>query len=197
MVFELKKANFEAIKRLRMTDRLQMASDSMGTWLLSLMTPTQLAELFPRYYRDNLPNINGLMRAMPTSMTAAKQQAIEEQLNNTASGSAAGSNYESGGWRKKWQEGVSRGTASRKGVTPPPQLSPEQQAIWNDVQKNPLSVDDPRAKMFAGLTAEQMASVGLSKYKDANGKEFYKYAAPSVTGARKQEVQPKKIVAPK
>lgn len=165
-------------------DRLEMAKDKeMGQWLLSLLTPSQFIELFPDYYRRGLPDISGFLKAMPSSMSAAKQAAVEEQLQNTASGSAAGSNFKAGGWRKKWQEGMSeqqRATPTRAGVVPPPHLSPEQRKSFDDLKSSPMAVDDPRAKMFAGLSADQMAQVGISKYKEG-GKEFFKYSAPSVS----------------
>jgi hypothetical protein len=180
MAFKLKKANYQAFKKMSMSERVATTHDSMGVWLLSLMTPTQIAELFPRYYKDSLPNITGFTQAMPTSMSIAKQQAIEEQLNNTASGSAAGANYDSGGWKKKWQQGVDRAVATNKKVIPPPQLSPEQQTAWNDLKKGPISASDDRMKMLKGLDDAKLASMGISRYTE-NGQTMIKYTSPNFT----------------
>ncbi len=165
-------------------ERLDVAQDKeMGQWLLSLLTPSQFVELFPDYYRRSLPDISGFVKAMPSSMSAAKQAAMEEQLQNTATGAAAGRNMTSGGWRKKWQEGMSgqqRAIPTRAGVVPPPQLSPEQRQSFDALRSAPMTVDDPRAKMFAGLSEQQLSQVGISRYKEG-GKEFFRYAAPTVS----------------
>lgn len=162
-------------------DRLAAAQDKeMGQWLLSLLTPSQFIELFPDYYRRSLPDISGFIKAIPSSMSAAKQAAMEEQLQNTASGSAAGANMRAGGWRKKWQEGINRATPTRAGVVPPPQLSPEQRKVFDELRSAPMALDDPRAKMFTGLSDQQLSSAGIERYKEG-GKEFFRYTAPTVS----------------
>lgn len=184
MAFKLTKYSYKALRQLSVQDRLQVTQDrEMGQWLLSLLTPSQFVDLFPKYYRESMPDISGFVKAMPSSMTAAKQRAAEEQLNNTVSGAAAGANYKAGGWKKKYQEGLDnqrRVSVSKAGVVPPPQLSPEQRKSFDDLKAAPMTADDPRAKMFAGLSAEQMAKVGISKVTE-NGKEVFKYSAPSVS----------------
>lgn len=184
MALQLAKFSYKALKNLSVQDRLAAAQDKeMGQWLLSLLTPSQFVDMFPDYYRRRMPDIGGFMAAMPTSMSRAKQEAIEEQLNNTTSGAAAGSNYKAGKWRKNWQEGVDRerATVSRRGQIPPPQLSPEQQKIFNDLKGAPIAADDPRAKMFSNLSEEQLSKVGISKTKDDKGKEIFQYTAPTVS----------------
>ena len=174
MAFRLQKANYDALRKMSLGQRLQMASDeSMGVWLLSLMTPTQIAELFPRYYRDILPNISGFTKAMPTSMTAARQAAIEKQLANTVAGAKGGRGLDPNGWQKEWVDGMTPWyqKLTRRGSTPEPELTPEQKANWQLLKKGPLSSDDPSAKMFSGLTDAQLERVGVSKYSE-NGKKI-------------------------
>lgn len=184
MAFKLTKYSYKALRQLSIQDRMQMAQDrEMGQWLLSLLTPTQFVDLFPRYYRERLPDISGFMAAVPSSMSAAKQRAVEEQLNNTTSGAKAGSNYKAGGWKERYQKDMDnqrRASVSKAGTVPPPQLSPEQRKSFEDLKSAPMAADDPRAKMFAGLSAEQMAKVGISKVKE-NGKDVFKYTAPTVS----------------
>jgi len=187
MPFQLQKANMAALRKLSVGDRVAMARDEQfGPFLLSLMSPTDVALMFPRYYRDVLPNISGFQKAFPTSMSVAKQEAVEEQLRNTTSGSSAGANYNAGGWRKRWQENMDEQVASKSatptkaGVRPPPQLTPGQKESFDALKQGPLAVDDPRAKMYANLTEEQLSAVGISKVKEG-GKEVFKYAAPTVS----------------
>lgn len=175
--FKLTKANYDALRSMSMTQRVQVAkNDEVGQWLLSLLSPTQLAELFPLYYQKMLPaDISGFTKAMPTAMTMAKQQAIEEQLQNTVTGAAAGANMQAGGWRKKYQESIT----AKIGKTPP-QLTEEQSKIYSELKSTPMSIDDPRAKMFAGLDEQQLASVGVKRITQ-DGKDFFKYSAPTVS----------------
>lgn len=184
MAFKLKKYSYKALRQLSVQDRLAAAQDrEMGQWLLSLLTPSQFVDLFPRYYRESLPDISGFAKAIPSSMSAAKQRAIEEQLNNTTSGSAAGSNYKAGGWKERYQKDIDeqrRATVSKAGTVPPPQLSPEQRKAFEDLKAAPLAADDPRAKMFTGLSEEQLASNGINKVKE-NGKDVFKYTPKTFT----------------
>lgn len=183
MAFKLTKANYDALRKMNMRQRMDVAKDeNTGRWLLSLLTPTQLAELFPLYYRKTaMPDISGFTRAMPTSMTLAKQKAIEEQLANTASGERAGSNMRAGGWKEKWQRDMSEAQSARISKSrPAPQLTPEQQETFNTLKASPLAVDDPRAKMFSNLSDDQLAQVGVKKTV-VDGKNFYAYTAPTVS----------------
>jgi len=177
MAFKLTKYSYKALRRLSVQDRISAAQDrEVGQWLLSLLTPSQFVDLFPRYYRERLPDISGFMTAMPTSMSAARQKAIEEQLNNTVSGSAAGSNYKAGGWKKRYQEdidGQRRAAVSRRDEVPTPQLSPEQRKVFEDLKTTPLAANDPRAKMFANLSEDRLKEAGIEKYKEGD-KEFFR-----------------------
>jgi hypothetical protein len=201
MPFQLQKANMAALRKLSVGDRVAMARDEQfGPFLLSLMSPTDVALMFPRYYRDVLPNISGFQKAFPTSMSVAKQEAGEEQLRNTTSGSSAGANYNAGGWRKRWQENMDEQVASKSatptkaGVRPPPQLTPGQKESFDALKQGPLAVDDPRAKMYANLTEEQLSAVGISKVKEG-GKEVFKYAAPTVSDEEVKKSRARSLVS--
>lgn len=191
--FKLTRANYESLRKMTMRERMQVAEDrEVGTWLLSMLSPTEFASLFPLYYRRTvLPDISGFRMAMPTSMSAAKQAQIEEQLRNTASGSAAGANMEAGGWKRKYQSGVNESVArqtatpTKAGAVPEPQLSPEQKASYDALQQAPMAADDPRAKMFSNIPADKLANAGISKIKK-DGKEYYQYTAPTVSEEEKR-----------
>jgi len=122
---QARKTNFNALRNLNLEQRIEAISDPrMGQFLISMLSPTQAAELFPKYYIERNQNISGFLKAIPSSLSAAKQKEYEQQLENTASGESAGANYNAGGYRKKWQENVDAQKAiiSKKGVTPPPRM---------------------------------------------------------------------------
>jgi hypothetical protein len=113
---------------------------------------------------------------------AAKQAFFQEQLNNTASGDAAGENMEEGGWRRKLQEGVSEETATplKPGEAPQPKLTPEQTATVQELQNGKqIAANDPRVAFITTLSEKQLKDVGLEKFKGEGDKEFYKYMVPA------------------
>lgn len=177
MAFKLKKYSYKALRQLSVQDRISAAQDrEVGQWLLSLLTPSQFVDLFPRYYRERLPDISGFLKAMPTTMSASRQKAIEEKLNNTTTGAAAGSNYKAGGWKERYQKDIDeqrRASVSRRDQTPTPELSPEQRKVFEDLKSNPLAADDPRAKMLTNLSENQLKATGIEKYKEGD-KEFFR-----------------------
>ena len=181
-----KNANYNALKKLSIRERLQAGSDSnMGQMLISMLTPTQAAELFPKYYQQRFPNISGFLKALPTSVSAARQRAYEEQIENTASGDAAGSNFASGGYRKKWQQEIDRerqrSQISRKEQTPAPQLSPEQRESFDALKSGDIDINDPRMKWLKNTSPDVLQSVGISVVKDKAGLDKYHYTAPQVS----------------
>lgn len=185
-MIKLKKLSFKNLQKLTVQDRLEaIKTPGIGQALMSALTPTQIAELFPRYYLMREPDISGFLKALPTGTTAAKQAAFQEQLENTASGDAAGKNMEAGGWRRKLQEGVTAeqtATPLKPGEVPQPKLTPDQLETAKLLTSGQqISVDDPKVKFITSLTPKTLENLHLEKVKDESGKEFYKYAPPAIT----------------
>ena len=184
-MIKTKNLSYKNLKKLNIQERIEAAkTPGIGQTLMSALTPTQIAELFPRYYLMKEPDISGFLKAMPTSMSAARQAQFQEQLQNTASGEASGKNMESGGWRRKLQQGVNSESATvlRPGQSPAPKLTPEQLATVNLlVSGKNIAADDPSVKFISTLSPEQLKTVGLEKYKGEGDKEFYKYLAPQIS----------------
>jgi len=181
---QARKTNFNALRNLNLEQRIEAISDPrMGQFLISMLSPTQAAELFPKYYIERNQNISGFLKAIPSSLSAAKQKEYEQQLQNTASGESAGANYNAGGYRKKWQENVDaqRVTVSKKGVTPPPQLSPEQKAAFDALKAGDIDINDDRMKWLKNAPKEVLKEVGISTVKDDKGNEKFHYTAPQVS----------------
>ena len=51
------------LKRMPVADRVMLGKSSSVSDIFGNLTPSQIAELFPKYYRDTLPGIAGLMGA--------------------------------------------------------------------------------------------------------------------------------------
>lgn len=187
MPFQVKNANYNALRKLSLRERMALATNkSMGQVVVQMLSPTQIAELFPKYWLQQNPNISGFLKAMPSSLGAARQREYEQQVLNTATGSAAGANYAAGGYRKKWQQGIDREqqrsqVSKRTGPPPPAQLSPEQREAFNALKAGDIGVNDPRMKWLKGISEKDLANSGISLVKDNTGVQRFHYSAPQVS----------------
>lgn len=181
------KANFSALRKLSVSDRLSAFYDDQGKIVFSALTPTQFAELFPRYYRENLPDISGFMKALPSSVTAARQKYYEEAIRNTAAGSKEGKALKA--WSKNYSdanEAEQKAYVHRKGEhtapQPPASFTPEEQKAWDNLQKGPITADSADAKALSSLSGEVLSKYGIQKYKDEKtGQEMFRYNQPQAT----------------
>jgi hypothetical protein len=188
-MIKLRELNFQAIRKMTMANRLKamkaISSSPLTYTMFSALTPTQFAELFPRYWREAKPDIDGFMKALPSKLTAAQQQAREAQLAQTASGSAAGSNFDSRGYVKQYRENMRRERSAHVGggyVKPPPQLTPEQQHAFDILVAGDNPVDSGIMQhTFGKLTDDQLRSLGISKVAGADGKMMFHYSRPELT----------------
>lgn len=89
---------FKKLKKLRPQQRLAEASNpEYGRLMLSLLTPTQYAELFPKWYRAGLPDVGGF-RAALTKRTQDEQQKYFDDIDRRiGSSSPDSSTRKSGG----------------------------------------------------------------------------------------------------
>ena len=88
MVNKVNKDAFKKLKKLKPAKRMEMARSPVGQSMLSLLTPSQFADLFPRYYEQGLPNVEGFRKAI----SKKSQQKQQDILTGLASGQ--GSNIE-------------------------------------------------------------------------------------------------------
>jgi len=181
-MIKIDKFSYKSLRKLTVGERLNaVKSPDVGFALMSALTPTQIAELFPRYYLMREPDISGFLKAVPSSVQAARQQYYDEQLERTATGSKEGAPLEPGTkktWWEKVKETVSGGTTKvlKPGEVPTYKLTPEQTATY-DLLKSGQNVEsnDPRTKFMATLTPEQLKTVGLEKIKSEDGKEMFHF----------------------
>lgn len=196
-MIKLRELNLRTIRKMTMRNRLQAINEvnrsALSFTMFSMMTPTQFAELFPRYYREHNPDIQGFMNALPTSLTAAQQKAREQQLAQTASGSAAGSDFNARGYVQEYKDQMTRersahvGGRGGRGGPPPATLSPEQDKAFSYVQSGDMDVGSDIMKNNLGkLSTEELSSIGITKI-TKEGKEYYHYNKPEMT--REQAIE--------
>jgi hypothetical protein len=198
-MIKIDKFSYKSLRKLTVGERLNAVKNpQIGNSLMSALTPTQIAELFPRYYLMREPDISGFLKAVPSSVQAAKQRYYDEQIQNTVSGAREGAPLAPGapGVKKTWwdkvKETVSGGTARvmKPGEKPQYKLTDEQRATY-DLLKSGQNIDanDPRTKFMATLTPEQMKTVGLEKIKTEDGKEMFHFNPESFKASREEAIK--------
>lgn len=175
-----KSLSFIGLKKLSAADRMKMVkSPEIGRSLMSSLTPTQIAELFPKYFLRQLPDVGILV-----SQTARERQVAQEQFQKTVQSAVVEKKEggEGGVWtkiKKKFGFEPDTGKVHKPGevpAQPAPTLSPEDLMTYNAIKSQPLGADDPKSKFLSTLTPEQLKAGGLEKVKDEQtGKEMYRY----------------------
>ena len=102
MANKVNKSVFNKLKKLAMKERMQVVNSSVGESMLAFLTPTQFAELFPKYYEQGLPDVGGFREAI----SKKSQQKQQDILTGLASGQAT-----------NLGEAESRGRSIREGST--------------------------------------------------------------------------------
>lgn len=169
-MFQRDPITFNRLKALSMRKRMDVVrSPDVGPGLFTTLTPSDLASLFPDYYKRILPDVGGFRRAI--SAQSAKESAVaagklEERLAAVESKSAS--------IMTPWAQ-------RQKQASAPAQLSPEQMAAFQKIQQGAIGLNSPDAKFFSILSTSQLASIGITKGKDNTGADVYQYSAPEVT----------------
>jgi hypothetical protein len=99
------KTSFNALKKLSINNRLKVANSPAGEAMLSLLTPTDFALMFPKYYQKALPDVGGFRAAVSRSTQQQQErlsQAVADQL-----GIDRETGRRKGGWLEKMGEKVS------------------------------------------------------------------------------------------
>lgn len=154
--------DFRNLRKLTARAKIELvknSKNSMGSMLLSALTPTQLAELFPDYYKKNI-DIGGFIAAVTSKKSKQQQQAMDQQISRTVQTEVDKRETKAKGRREKEAE---------------KQLTPEQKAAIEELKKGQIAADDPRVAFLSSLSPEQMKNAGIGLTNDKEGKSFYKW----------------------
>jgi hypothetical protein len=91
---------FNRLKKMTPRQRQELAQTPDGRSLLGLLTPTQFAELFPKYYERGLPDVSGFRAAISKKSQEAQQRyfdAIDEKLGTASPEGTRGGRTPGGG----------------------------------------------------------------------------------------------------
>ena len=148
-MFQRDPVAFSRLKALSMAKRMSVAnSPEMGPALFSALTPSDLAALFPDYYKRILPNVDGFRRAISArsaEQNAASASALEQRIASVEDTTASISRP----WSQRQREiaAAGGGAAGRA----PPSLNAAEARAWQKLQEGKLNLNSEEGKIFSRL----------------------------------------------
>ena len=88
-----KKDIFKNLKKMPISKRMEEVRAPGGADFLAAITPTEFAELFPKYYQRGLPDVGGFHEALSKKSQKAQQEyydQIDQKLGTSSPASRAG-----------------------------------------------------------------------------------------------------------
>lgn len=168
-----KKAPFNSLKKLNIKKRMEVINNpQIGPKLLDLLTPTEFALLFPKAYRQGLPDVEGFRLAISRKSRQEDLKFLESLSQDVGSSSESVREF-----RRKYLEQAFEKVGGRPRI---PQLSDAASKAFDAVQKGPIEVDSDMGRTFTNLTKEKLASVGIERYTQ-DGKSYYRYVQPEAS----------------
>lgn len=107
------KQAFKELKKLTPQRRLEAVSSQSGASWLSMLTATEFAELFPKYYQARLPDVGGFRDAI-SKMSQQRQDDINFGLGQGAKSLEEAEQM--GSWRRRLSGGGPAGKARASGA---------------------------------------------------------------------------------
>lgn len=183
------------VGKMSVSDRLSLLRSGEGQNLLSSLTPYQLAEMFPDYYKKQYPDVGAILKSVSSpsfkpSSAAAAAESMEIDRRRLRSGERI--NYPrpevTPRWLRKLEEetGVKLSDPGAKA-----KLSNEKKALLDELSKGKISADDPRVGFLKNLSDEDLIKAGIKKQTDANGKTVFERAATAASTMSDAEVADK------
>jgi hypothetical protein len=172
-MFKSEQVVFKKLNKLPIARRVSVASSPEGKSVLASLTPSQFAELFPRYYQQALPDVGGFDKATTEAARERQAEASEGILDRLMKAEKGLEEYAG----EKYHQ-IKR----KLGFEPkaPAGLTPEQEAAWNKVMSGAVDINSSEGKIFERLTAQQLNGLGISKTKDNTGRDVFQYTQPEI-----------------
>lgn len=189
--------DYKKLLNLSVSDRASMARSEYGQSLLSSLTPSQYASLFPSYYKDRLPDISGFTAARrgiggtrtgyePSTATpgGGGGGAGRTPTSTTATAGRATPSYVRR--LKEASGGVDISDPKAKA-----QLSDEKKKVFDLLKKGQISADDPRAAFLKDVSAADLKKAGIESVTGAGGKQTYQMLPTAASQMTDEELKKK------
>lgn len=173
----------QLIKNTTIRDRASMVQNdnSFYAQLMQALTPTQMANLFPRYYRDRLPDIGGFNLATSQIAAGTFGKGLPTSTISTEAPTSTVSTR-----KKKGRDEIAAG-GDKTGQTDKKRIDEYLKENGIDVKtiynllKQGTSMNDPRLKGLSKLPKEELSKIGLKVTEDdVTGRAIVKAEAAPV-----------------
>jgi murein DD-endopeptidase MepM/ murein hydrolase activator NlpD len=169
MAFNLKEMSIDYKKLLRMvpTERAAAAQSGLLNEMINALTPGQIVNLFPRYYREKLPDIGNVNRYSSGLDVALSGGTNLKYRNNNL-------DYPAGPTIDEMKTNL-----LKKGINV--------DNAYEDVGTGALE-GDPRVKYMKAIPTDQLAELGFTRVHDENGKTLIKAIPTKSSQMSDQEI---------
>ena len=169
--------DYKKLMSIPVSQRAHMAQNEMLNSILTSMTPTQVANLFPSYYKESLPSIAGFQSSVTKTTTAGDGSGYS---GGTAKGGGG-----SGGWGGTAQptSTLTISDMNKKLLEKGIDVNNTLQSIGSGILEN-----SPQAKVLKGVSSEDLAKMGIQKTQDENGKTLLQVMPTQVSQMTDEQV---------
>lgn len=180
---------------MSVSDRLSLLRSGEGQSLLSSLTPYQLAEMFPDYYKKQYPDVGAILKSVSSpSFRASSRSAAESSMEIDRRRLRGGErlSYPKPEVTPKWLKKLEEETGVR--LSDPgakAKLSNEKKALLDELSRGKISADDPRVAFLKNLSDEDLNKAGIKKQTDSSGKTVFERAATAASAMSDAEVSDK------
>lgn len=183
------------IGKMPIGDRVNMARSGEGRQLLSSLTPTQLADMFPDYYKKAYPDVGKILKSIssPSFKPLSREEADIQMGKNEAfirSKERLSQPDMKPAWFRKLQEetGQKLSDAGAKA-----QLSGAKKDLLREMESSGVKSDDPRASFLKDLSDDDLKKAGITKQSDNQGNIVFRRTeiTDEQAKARLESIDPK------
>lgn len=160
-------------------DRMEMLHSDQGRQLLSSLTPSQLADMFPDYYKKQYPDVGKLLLSIsdPRFKGAeyTREQADRFMDRDRATYSRGDRSYreveKKPSWVRKFEEETGKVISDTSAKA---ELSQEKKDLLKEMEvSGGIKLDDPRVKFLENFSEAELKEVGIIKKTDPQGGTVY------------------------
>ena len=155
-----------------MAQRIEMITSQSGRDILSELSTSQLANMFPRYYMEKLPDVG---KALDSVMNEKFKPLSREEADKQMQQSSASKTP------KKFDPAIGDKSSYTYAREKMARLTDEQTAVLEEMKRGEISSDDPRLDFMKKLKPEDLKKAGIEVRTDDSGKSLYKFSDPNVT----------------
>ena len=186
------------LSKASVSERASLASSQAGQRLLAVLTPTELASIFPDYYKRSDPDVSGFIKA--TSRRYAGIPAGQEYSVTAKAyeGSSIKGVWDPGLTRQKKQQyekslensavdKIQRELGLKIDPSAKAKLSAQQEALLEELKKRNIKADDPNAAWLKKIDAQTLKKAGIEIVGEGDKAE-YKYVP--IATPTKADIEP-------